>query len=197
MVGLKQWWTRDKRAGKADIIPTHWIPLPGPPPKDIKDPRYEPTFVNVDPLLKEAIASAQLEGAVHAKRDALTKAKEDNTPSMAGLKNGPDAQPDSANTEKRKPSEENILDFTVEQVRDNPAWALAVFRHQMKQKSCDRIHDLNQIGGLQEENALLTKLLDKLDEAIYFFDCTADTKKCNQRIDDIVWEYRDYKDGNL
>ena len=193
MVGLKQWWTRDKRAGKADIIPTHWIPLPGPPPS-IKDPRYEPIFVNVDPLLKEAIASAQLEGAVHAKRDALTKAKEDNTPSMACLKNGSDAQPDSANTEKRKPSEENILDFTVEQVRDNPAWALAVFRHQMKQKSCDRIHDINQIGGLQEENARLTKLLDKLDEVIYFFDCTADTKKCNQRIDDIVCEYREYKD---
>ena len=128
------------------------MPLPGPPPRDIKDPRYEPTFVNVDPLLKEAIASAQLAGAVHAKHDALTKAKEDNTPSMAGLKNGSDAQPDSANTDKRKPSEENILDFTVEQVRDNPAWALAVFRHQMKQKSIDNIGYINQIGGLQEEN---------------------------------------------
>jgi hypothetical protein len=140
------------------------MPLPGPPPRDIKDPRYEPVFVNVDPLLNEAIASAQLAGAVHAKDDALTKANEDNTPSMAGLKNGSDAQSDSAN------------------------------EAELKRLRMQRIHDLNQIGGLQEENALLTKLLDKLDEAIYFFDCTADTKKCNQRIDDIVWEYREYKD---
>jgi len=163
----------------------------------IKDPRYGPIFVNVDPLLKEAIASAQLANAVHAKHDALTKAKEDNTPSMAGLKNGSDAQSDSANeAELKPPSDVNILDFTVEQVRDNPAWALAVFRHQMKQKSIDNIGYINQIGGLQEENKLFAKLLDKLDEAIYFFDCNADTKKCNQRIDDIVWEYRDYKDGD-
>lgn len=91
----------------------------------IKDQRYEPIFVNVDPLLKEAIASAQLAGAVHAKHDALTKANEDNTPSMAGLKSGSDAQPDSAN------------------------------EAELKRLRMQRIHDLNEIGGLQEENARL------------------------------------------
>jgi len=57
----------------------------------------------------------------------------------------------------------------------------------------ERIHDLNQIGGLQQENRLLTQLLDELDEAIYFFDCNADTAKCNRRIDSIVNRYRRHK----
>ena len=57
----------------------------------------------------------------------------------------------------------------------------------------ERIHDLNQIGGLQQENRLLTQLLDELDEAIYFFDCNADTAKCNRRIESIVNRYRRHK----
>jgi hypothetical protein len=57
----------------------------------------------------------------------------------------------------------------------------------------ERIHDLNQIGGLQQENRLLTQLLDELDEAIYFFDCNADTSKCDRRIDSIVNRYRKHK----
>lgn len=59
----------------------------------------------------------------------------------------------------------------------------------------ERIHDLNQIGGLQQENRLLTQLLDELDEAIYFFDCNSDTSKCNRRIDSIVNRYRRHKEG--
>ena len=57
----------------------------------------------------------------------------------------------------------------------------------------ERIHDLNQIGGLQQENRLLTQLLDELDEAIYFFACNADTAKCNRRINSIVNRYRRHK----
>lgn len=59
----------------------------------------------------------------------------------------------------------------------------------------ERIHDLNQIGGLQQENRLLTQLLDELDEAIYFFDCNADTAKCHRRIRSIVNRYRKHKEG--
>jgi hypothetical protein len=54
---------------------------------------------------------------------------------------------------------------------------------------------LNQIGGLQQENRLLTQLLDELDEAIYFFDCNSDTVKCDRRIDSIVNRYRKHKEG--
>jgi hypothetical protein len=59
----------------------------------------------------------------------------------------------------------------------------------------ERIHDLNQIGGLQQENRLLTQLLDELDEAIYFFDCNSDGAKCDRRIDSIVNRYRKHKEG--
>jgi len=59
----------------------------------------------------------------------------------------------------------------------------------------ERIHDLNQIGGLQQENRLLTQLLDELDEAIYFFDCNSDSAKCDRRIDSIVNRYRKHKGG--
>ena len=57
----------------------------------------------------------------------------------------------------------------------------------------ERIHDLNQIGGLQQENRLLTQLLDELDEAIYFFNCNSDGAKCDRRINSIVNRYRHYK----
>ena len=63
----------------------------------------------------------------------------------------------------------------------------------LKKLRYERIHDLNQIGGLQQENRLLTQLLDELDEAIYFFDCNSDTAKCNRRIDSIVNRYRRHK----
>ena len=73
----------------------------------------------------------------------------------ADLKNPPDAQSCYALAEKLKQLPDSILDFTEEQVRDNPAWALAVFRHKVKEMQYKRIHDLNEIGGEQEENALL------------------------------------------
>lgn len=73
----------------------------------------------------------------------------------ADLKNPPDAQSCYALAEKLKQLPDSILDFTEEQVRDNPAWALAVFRHKVKEMQYKRIHDLNQIGGEQEENASL------------------------------------------
>ena len=66
-------------------------------------------------------------------------------------------------------------------------------REELKRLRYERIHDLNQIGGLQQENRLLTQLLDELDEAIYFFDCNSDTAKCNRRIDSIVNRYRRHK----
>ena len=66
-------------------------------------------------------------------------------------------------------------------------------RKQVLRLRFERIHDLNQIGGLQEENRLLTQLLDELDEAIYFFDCNADTAKCHRRIRSIVNRYRKHK----
>lgn len=73
----------------------------------------------------------------------------------ADLKNHPDAQSCYALAEKLKQLPDSILDFTEEQVRDNPAWALAVFRHKVKEMQYKRIHDLNEIGGEQEENARL------------------------------------------
>ena len=73
----------------------------------------------------------------------------------ADLKNHPDAQSCYALAEKLKQLPDSILDFTEEQVRDNPAWALAVFRHKVKEMQYKRIHDLNAIGGEQEENARL------------------------------------------
>ena len=73
----------------------------------------------------------------------------------ADLKNPPDAQSCYALAEKLKQLPDSILDFTEEQVRDNPAWALAVFRHKVKEMQYKRIHDLNAIGGEQEENARL------------------------------------------
>jgi len=66
-------------------------------------------------------------------------------------------------------------------------------RDELKQLRYERIHDLNQIGGLQQENRLLTQLLDELDEAIYFFDCNSDSAKCDRRIDSIVNRYRKHK----
>jgi hypothetical protein len=66
-------------------------------------------------------------------------------------------------------------------------------RDKLKQLRFERIHDLNQIGGLQQENRLLTQLLDELDEAIYFFDCNSDSAKCDRRIDSIVNRYRRHK----
>jgi hypothetical protein len=68
-------------------------------------------------------------------------------------------------------------------------------RDKFKQLRYERIHDLNQIGGLQQENRLLTQLLDELDEAIYFFDCNSDSAKCDRRIDSIVNRYRKHKEG--
>ena len=59
----------------------------------------------------------------------------------------------------------------------------------------ERIHDLNQIGGLQQELALLHGLLERLDWAIYEFDCKADTRKCHDAIDSIVHEYRKHCGG--
>lgn len=66
-------------------------------------------------------------------------------------------------------------------------------RDKLKQLRFERMHDFNQIGGLQQENRLLTQLLDELDEAIYFFDCNSDTAKCDRRIDSIVNRYRKHK----
>jgi hypothetical protein len=73
----------------------------------------------------------------------------------ADLKNQPDAQSCYALAENLKQLPDSILDFTEEQVRDNPAWALAVFRHKVKEMQYKRCHDLNEIGGEQEENARL------------------------------------------
>lgn len=73
----------------------------------------------------------------------------------ADLKNQPDAQSCYALAEKLKQLPDCILDFTEEQVRDNPAWALAVFRHKVKEMQYKRIHDLNAIGGEQEDYARL------------------------------------------
>jgi HAMP domain-containing protein len=73
----------------------------------------------------------------------------------ADLKNQPDAQSCYALAENLKQLPDSILDFTQEQVRDNPAWALAVFRHKVKEMQYKRCHDLNEIGGEQEENARL------------------------------------------
>lgn len=73
----------------------------------------------------------------------------------ASLKNPLDTQSYYALAENLKQLPDSILDFTEEQVRDNPAWALAVFRHKVKEMQYKRIHDLNEIGGAQEENAHL------------------------------------------
>lgn len=79
----------------------------------------------------------------------------------ADLKNPPDAQSCYALAEKLKQLPDSILDFTEEQVRDNPAWALAVFRHKVKEMQYKRIHDLNEIGGEQEENARIMEELEQ------------------------------------
>lgn len=55
---------------------------------------------------------------------------------------------------------DSILDFTEEQVRENPAWALAVFRSKVKQMHHERVHDLNCIGGQQEQIAYLEEKLE-------------------------------------
>lgn len=78
----------------------------------------------------------------------------------ADLKNQPDAQSCYALAENLKQLPDSILDFTEEQVRDNPAWALAVFRHKMKEMQYKRIQDLNEIGGEQEENARLRSVAE-------------------------------------
>lgn len=80
----------------------------------------------------------------------------------ADLKNQPDAQSCYALAENLKQLPDSILDFTEEQVRDNPAWALAVFRHKVKEMQYKRIHDLNEIGGEQEENARLKADVERL-----------------------------------
>lgn len=88
----------------------------------------------------------------------------------ADLKNHPDAQSCYALAENLKQLPDSILDFTEEQVRDNPAWALAVFRHKVKEMQYKRCHDLNEIGGEQEENARLNaevELLTKLGNNLY------------------------------
>lgn len=82
----------------------------------------------------------------------------------ADLKNQPDAQSCYALAEKLKQLPDCILDFTEEQVRDNPAWALAVFRHKVKEMQYKRIHDLNAIGGEQEEVARLKAEVERLTE---------------------------------
>ena len=82
----------------------------------------------------------------------------------ADLKNQPDAQSCYALAENLKQLPDSILDFTEEQVRDNPAWALAVFRHKVKEMQYKRCHDLNEIGGEQEENARLKAEVERLTE---------------------------------
>lgn len=84
----------------------------------------------------------------------------------ADLKNQPDAESCYALAEKLKQLPDCILDFTEEQVRDNPAWALAVFRHKVKEMQYKRIHDLNAIGGEQEENARLKVEVERLTDAL-------------------------------
>jgi hypothetical protein len=84
----------------------------------------------------------------------------------ADLKNQPDAQSCYALAENLKQLPDSILDFTEEQVRDNPAWALAVFRHKVKEMKYKRCHDLNEIGGEQEENARLKAECERLKEVI-------------------------------
>ena len=81
----------------------------------------------------------------------------------ADLKNPLDAQSCYALAENLKQLPDSILDFTQEQVRDNPAWALAVFRHKIKEMQYKRIHDLNEIGGEQEENASLKAEVERLN----------------------------------
>ena len=80
----------------------------------------------------------------------------------ADLKNPLDAQSCYALAENLKQLPDSILDFTQEQVRDNPAWALAVFRHKIKEMQYKRIHDLNEIGGEQAENARLKAEVERL-----------------------------------
>ena len=82
----------------------------------------------------------------------------------ADLKNQPDAQSCYALAENLKQLPDSILDFTEEQVRDNPAWALAVFRHKVKEMQYKRCHDLNEIGGEQEENARLKAEVERLEK---------------------------------
>lgn len=81
----------------------------------------------------------------------LFKSVVDKFFNSADLKNQPDAQSCYALAENLKQLPNSILDFTEEQVRDNPAWALAVFRHKVKEMQYKRIHDLNEIGGQQEQ----------------------------------------------
>lgn len=78
------------------------------------------------------------------------------------LKNQPDAQSYYALAENLKQLPDSILDFTEEQVRDNPAWALAVFRHKVKEMQYKRCHDLNQMGGQCEEIARLKAEVERL-----------------------------------
>ena len=67
----------------------------------------------------------------------------------------------NAAKENLKQLPDSILDFTEEQVRDNPAWALAVFRHRVKEMQYKLCHDINEIGGEQEENARLKAEVEK------------------------------------
>jgi hypothetical protein len=86
----------------------------------------------------------------------------------ADLKNQPDAQSCYALAENLKQLPDSILDFTQEQVRDNPAWALAVFRHKVKEMQYKRCHDLNEIGGEQEENARLKAEVERLTAEVSY-----------------------------
>ena len=79
----------------------------------------------------------------------------------ADLKNNPDAQSSNALANKLKQLPDSIFDFTEEQVRDNPTWALAVFRHKVKEMQYNRVHDLNAIGGEQEERARIEGELEQ------------------------------------
>lgn len=68
---------------------------------------------------------------------------------------------------------------------------------EIKKLRMTRIHDLNQIGGLQEEVAFLKGLLERLDDAVYFHNCKPDSAKCSKRIDAIIVEFQKrYHDDN-
>ena len=86
------------------------------------------------------------------------------------LQKHPDTQSYYALAENLKQLPDSILDFTEEQVRDNPAWALAVFRHQMKQKTIDNIGYINEIGGQQEYIHKLKEEVKRLTDGIKAID---------------------------
>lgn len=86
------------------------------------------------------------------------------------LQNPPDTQSYYALAEELKQLPDSILDFTEQQVRDQPAWALAVFRHQIKQLRYERIHDINQIGGQQEHIYELKEEVKRLTNGIKAID---------------------------